>query len=46
MRLIRHYSVSWQTVLEKDPRFFRVAFSDANWNKAGVPVQITVFERR
>jgi mannosyltransferase len=46
MRLIHHVSVSWDGVLRKDPRFVRVGFSDTNWNHAGVPVQVTVFERR
>jgi hypothetical protein len=46
MRLIHHVSVSWDGVLDKDPRFVRIGFSDANWTHAGVPVQATVFERR
>jgi mannosyltransferase len=45
MRLIHHASIAWEGVL-KHSGFVPIGSSNTNWNKAGVPVEMTVFERR
>ncbi|MGZ4307022.1 MAG: glycosyltransferase family 39 protein [Solirubrobacteraceae bacterium] len=46
MRLIKRSSKQWLQALEQDPRFVKIASSSADAVRAGVPVAVTVFERR
>jgi mannosyltransferase len=46
MKLIERSSKQWLRALERDPRFVKISSSSADAVRAGVPVAVTVFERR
>lgn len=45
-KLIDKSSTRWLRALERDPRFVKIGSSSADAVRAGVPVVVTVFERR